>query len=122
MNNISCCIFIGDVVGFSTANDNQRNGEIAKWKNSHFKTCNFDFQSLQFCFSITTLINIICFNNYSSSSVQLLHLSFSTFSLVLTTLSVLIFVRTNFRAFAQKSEKCAKISTVITRKGGMREN
>ena len=38
------------------------------------------------------------------------------------TLSVLIFARTNFRAFAQKSEKCAKISTVISRKGGMREN
>ena len=38
------------------------------------------------------------------------------------TLSVLIFARTNFRAFAQKSKKCAKISTVITRKGGMREN
>ena len=31
-------------------------------------------------------------------------------------------IRTNFRAFAQKSEKCAKISTVITRKGRMREN
>ena len=38
------------------------------------------------------------------------------------TLSVLIFAHTNFRTFAQKSEKCAKISTVITRKGGMREN
>ena len=38
------------------------------------------------------------------------------------TLSVLIFARTNFRAFAQKSEKCAKISTVITRKGVMRES
>ena len=32
------------------------------------------------------------------------------------------FIRTNFRAFAQKSEKCAKISTIITRKMGMREN
>ena len=40
---------------------------------------------------------------------------------VIITLSVLIFARTNFRAFAQKSEKCAKISTVITHKGGMRE-
>ena len=31
-------------------------------------------------------------------------------------------IRTNFRAFAQKSEKCVEISTVITRKRGMREN
>ena len=31
-------------------------------------------------------------------------------------------IRTNFRAFAQKSEKRAKISTFITRKRGMREN
>ena len=61
------------------ANDNQGNGEIVKWKNRHFKTCNFVFQSF-------TLVNIICFNNIPQLSYHTLSpiVSFSTLSLVLT--------------------------------------
>ena len=69
---------------------------------------------------------------YVCEAMQLLDKHFKVVKGILTrvifcvkesiTLFVLIFARTNFRAFAQKSEKCAKISTVITRKGVMREN
>ena len=71
--------------------------------NKHFKNT---FVKKSFIQHIFFHIRFICLR-----SLVCYIFIFFIFLFVSSILSVLIFVRTNFRAFAQKSEKCARIST-----------